>query len=56
MAKPTNKLLLTNVTTNKLYPAYKTKKGITIQLNGKKTGIPTGKTLTSLIKFVDACG
>ena len=47
---------LKDITTNKLYPAYKTTKGITIQLNGPKTGMPTGSTLTALIKFVDSCG
>lgn len=48
--------VLKNITTNKLYPAYKTAKGTTIQLNGTRTGMPTGSTLTSLIKFVDNCG
>lgn len=47
---------LKDVSTNKLYPAYKTEKGTTIQLNGLKTGLPTGNTLFSLIKFVDECG
>ena len=47
---------LKDVTTNKLYPAYKTLKGNVIQLNGPKTVMPTGKTLESLIKFVDECG
>lgn len=47
---------LKNVTTNKLYPAYETQKGNVIQLNGPKTIMPSGKTLESLIKFVDSCG
>jgi len=56
MAQATSKILLTNITTNKLYPAYKTKKGTVIQLNSKRTGLPTGVTLSSLIKFADSCG
>lgn len=47
---------LTDVTTNKLYPAYKTQKGIVIQLNGPKTVLPSGVTLASLVKFVDSSG
>lgn len=47
---------LKDVTTNKLYPAYETQKGNVIQLNGPKTIMPSGKTLESLIKFVDGCG
>jgi len=56
MAKAINKAVISNVTTNKLYPAYKTKKGTIIQLNSKKTGLPTGPTLTALVKFVDTSG
>ncbi len=56
MAKSTTKAQLTNITTNKLYPAYKTKKGTTIQMNGKRTGLPKGSTLKALIKFADGCG
>ena len=47
---------LKDITTNKLYPAYKTEKGIVIQLNGLKTVLPSGATLTALVKFVDASG
>lgn len=47
---------LKDVTTNKLYPAFKTAKGITIQLNGPKTDMPSGATLAALVKFVDNCG
>ena len=56
MTKTPTKAQLTNITANKLYPAYKTKKGTTIQMNGKKTGLPTGNALTALIKFADGCG
>jgi len=56
MVKAVNKTIITDVTTNKLYPAYKTKKGTVIQLNSKKTGLPSGRTLSSLVKFVDASG
>lgn len=52
MSNPT----LKDVTTNKLYPAFKTQKGNVIQLNGPKTVMPSGTTLESLIKFVDGCG
>lgn len=47
---------LKDVTTNPLYPAYKTEKGTTIQLNSKRTLLPKGKTLWALVKFVDASG
>ncbi len=47
---------LTDVTTNKLYPAYKTQKGIVIQFNGPKTVLPSGVTLASLVKLVDSSG
>ncbi len=44
------------ITTNKLYPAYKTIKGTIIQLNGTKTHLPTGATLSALATFADECG
>ncbi len=44
---------LTTITTNVLYPAYKTEKGTTIQLNGLKTVLPNGETLKALISFAD---
>lgn len=47
---------LKDITTNKLYPAYKTVKGLTIQLNGTKTLLPKGDTLSALITFADECG
>lgn len=47
---------LENVTTNKLYPAYKTNKGTIIQMNNPKTDLPTGATLDALISFVDESG
>ena len=47
---------LKEITTNKLYPAYKTKKGTIIQLNSTRTHLPTGTTLSALVKFVDECG
>lgn len=47
---------LEDVTTNKLYPAYKTQKGTVIQLNGPRTVMPSGATLVALVEFVDACG
>lgn len=47
---------LKDITTNKLYPAYKTAKGLIIQLNGTKTLLPKGDTLIALIKFADECG
>lgn len=47
---------LTTITTNILYPAYKTKKGTTIQLNGLKTVLPDGETLKALITFADESG
>ncbi len=56
MATPVKIPVLKNVTTNKLYPAYKTQKGIIIQLNSLKTVLPTGSTLAALVKFADECG
>ncbi len=56
MAVPLKTPKLQNVTTNKLYPAYKTSNGFVIQLNGPKTVLPSGATLAALVKFVDACG
>lgn len=56
MAQPVKIPKLQDVTTNKLYPAYKTQKGIVIQLNGPKTVLPSGVTLAALVNFVDACG
>lgn len=56
MAAPAKTPSLKDVTTNKLYPAYKTQKGIVIQLNGPKTVMPSGATLTALVHFIDACG
>lgn len=47
---------LQDVTANKLYPAYKTQMGTTIQLNGPRTVMPSGDTLVALIAFVDGCG
>jgi hypothetical protein len=47
---------LKDITTNKLYPAYKTVKGLTIQLNGTKTLLPKEDTLSALITFADECG
>jgi len=47
---------LTDITSNKLYPAYKTAKGTVIQLNGPKTQLPTGITLSALVIFADNCG
>lgn len=56
MAVPVKTPKLKDVTTNKLYPAYKTEKGIVIQLNGPKTVLPSGATLAALVTFVDASG
>lgn len=56
MPKPVKIPKLQDVTTNKLYPAYKTQKGTVIQLNGPKTVMPSGTTLAALVDFVDACG
>lgn len=56
MTKPVIIPKLQDVTTNKLYPAYKTEKGTVIQLNGPKTVMPSGATLTALVNFADACG
>ncbi|MFT7259335.1 MAG: hypothetical protein ACI9MS_001193 [Glaciecola sp.] len=47
---------LKDITRNKLYPAYKTVKGLAIQLNGTKTLLPKGDTLSALITFADECG
>jgi len=55
MPTPTTIPVLKDVTTNKLYPAYKTQKGKVIQMNGTKTILPDGATLTALVKFVDGC-
>ena len=56
MTTPVKMPVLKDVTTNKLYPAYKTQKGIIIQLNGLKTVLPSGATLAALVKFADECG
>ena len=56
MATPVKIPVLKDATTNKLYPAYKTQKGIIIQLNGLKTVLPSGATLAALVKFADECG
>jgi len=56
MPKPNATVTLKDITTNKLYPAYKTQKGTIIQLNGTKTLLPTGSTLSALVKFSDECG
>lgn len=56
MATPHAIPKLLDITTNRLYPAYKTAKGTIIQLNGPDTGLPTGGTLAALVKFVDNCG
>ena len=56
MPAPTTTPTLKDITTNKLYPAYKTPNGKTIQMNGTKTILPTGATLSALVKFVDGCG
>lgn len=56
MPKPIPIVSLKDVTTNKLYPAYKTQKGTIIQFNGTKTHLPTGATLSSLVTFADECG
>ena len=55
MPAPTTIPVLKDITTNKLYPAYKTQKGNTLQMNGTKTVLPTGATLAALVKFVDGC-
>lgn len=56
MPKPNTTVNLIDVTTNKLYPAYKTPKGTIIQLNGTKTHLPTGATLSALVSFADETG
>jgi len=56
MPKPAKIVKLINVTTNKRFPAFKTKKGIIIQLNSIKTGMPTGSTLSALVTFVEETG
>lgn len=56
MPKLTQPPKLTDVTTNKLYPAYKTSCGTIIQLNGTNTHLPTGQTLEALVTFVDETG
>lgn len=56
MAEPVKIPTIKDVTTNKLYPAYKTQKGTIIQLNGPKTVMPSGATLAALVKFVDESG
>ena len=56
MPKPNTAVKLKDVTTNKLYPAYKTTKGTIIQLNGTKTYLPTGATLSALVTFCDESG
>ncbi len=56
MAAPVKIPVLEDVTTNKLYPAYKTQKGTIIQLNGLKTILPSEATLAALVKFADECG
>ena len=56
MPKPVKIPKLKDVTTNRLYPAYKTQKGTIIQLNGLKTVMPSGSTLAALVNFVDSCG
>lgn len=55
MPAPTTTPVLKDITTNKLYPAYKTPKGKTIQMNGTKTVLPTGATLSAMVDFVDGC-
>ncbi len=56
MATPTQTPTLKDITTNSLYPAYKTAQGTVIQLNSRNTYLPTGTTLSALVKFADACG
>ena len=56
MPKPATNIKLKDITTNKLYPAFKTLKGTIIQLNSKKTHLPTGVTLSTLVTFADECG
>lgn len=55
MPTPATTPVLKDITTNKLYPAYKTPKGKTIQMNGTKTVLPTGATLSAMVDFVDGC-
>ena len=56
MAEPVKEPKLTDITVNKLYPKYKTEKGVIIQLNGPKTILPSGATLVALVAFVNDCG
>ena len=56
MPAPSSSPILKDVTSNKLYPAYKTAKGTIIQLNSTKTHLTTGAALYALVKFVDECG
>lgn len=56
MATPNSTQTIKDITTNKLYPAYKTAKGTTVQLNGTRTVMPTGDTLQALITFADESG
>lgn len=53
MPAPITIPVLKDITINKLYPAYKTLKGNTLQMNGTKTILPTDATLAALVKFVD---
>lgn len=56
MAVPVKTPILKDVTTNTLFPAYKTRKGTVIQLNSPKTVMPSGGTLAALVAFVDNSG
>jgi len=56
MAAPVKTPSVKDITSNKLYPAYKTQKGTVIQLNGTKTVLPSATTLAALVKFVDGSG
>jgi len=56
MASPVKTPAVKDITSNKLYPAYKTQKGIIIQLNSTKTVLPSAATLAALVKFADGCG
>jgi len=56
MAAPVTTPSVKDITSNKLYPAYKTQKGTVIQLNGTKTVLPSATTLAALVKFVDGSG
>lgn len=56
MATPLKTPTVKDITSNKLYPAYKSQKGIVIQLNSTKTVLPSGAILAALVKFADGCG